>query len=448
MACGASLTHTKTFAVRSAWFLIMVLSAGDAVAGALTLPEALNIAETANPTLRGARAQLEAARGRLIDAQSLLWNNPELNAGRTRRERHEHETGLDRSSAREWAAGLSQTFEVAGQRGLRREAAEAALAATTAEVEEIRIQVRAEVAQQFVRVLSLQQRIAIESETLALFENAANVVDKRRRAGEDSRLDANLAAVEAERARNQLAQAREQLTEARAELSARLQLPLAALDEVVGSLDTASLPYTFESLRAIATTRPRLRALEARERSASRRLRFERASVYPDVTLGISTAREGPADGREKLTTFSVSLPLPLFRRNAEGIGQATTDLLQTQIERQATTRDVQTQLATQWQRLTSLQARVRRLEDSLLPALDQNQQLSSKAYRAGETGLLQILLVNRQVLDARRDALEARTELALTRIAIEQIAGYVAEAQRSPEPHRETDRGEVRRPR
>ena len=53
---------------------------------------------------------------------------------------------------------------------------------------------------------------------------AAAAVQKRRVAGEDTKLDANVAAVEAERARNQLAQANEQLLDARNELSAKLQL--------------------------------------------------------------------------------------------------------------------------------------------------------------------------------------------------------------------------------
>ena len=53
----------------------------------------------------------------------------------------------------------------------------------------------------------------------ALFDSTAAAVEKRRAAGEDTRLDANVALVEAERARNQLALAQEQLLEARAALA-------------------------------------------------------------------------------------------------------------------------------------------------------------------------------------------------------------------------------------
>ena len=392
-------------------------------AAPLTLDDALALAEQSNPALRAARAQLDAAEGRLRDARGLLWNNPQLGAERTRRDVPPPAEFPE--IWREWSAGLAQTFEVAGQRSYRRDAAEAALAATTAEVEEIRRQVRTEVAQQFYRVLGLQQRVLLEAEAQALFERAAAIVEKRRAAGEDSRLDANVAAVEAERARNQLAQAREQLTDARAEVAARLQLPPDREVEVAGALEPIPLPYSLESLLKTSESRPRLQSAAERERAAQNRLSLERASVYPDVTVGLNVGREGPVEAREKVTTLSLSVPLPLFKRNAGGIGQASTELAQSRIEREAAGRDVRAQVISLWQKLQSLSARVARLRGSVLPALEDNLRLSARAQEVGEIGLLQLIVVNRQALDARRDALDALTDLQLTRIALEQAAGW-----------------------
>jgi cobalt-zinc-cadmium efflux system outer membrane protein len=74
-------------------------------------------------------------------------------------------------------------------------------------------------------------------------------------------------------------------------------------------------------------------------------------------------------------------------------------------------------------------------MAESVLPTLDENRRLSAIAYRAGEIGLLQLLLVNRQLLDARRDYLDAVGEFIQTRIALEQTAGWpVARATTSPE--------------
>jgi len=390
----------------------------------LTLEEAWRLAGTANPSLRSRQAQLAAAEGNRADAGAALYNNPQLTLENTRRSVPSVGAPTERRS--EWSAGVAQTFEVGGQRGHRLAASEAALTALRAEIDDIQRQLRAEVAQAFYRVLALQQRAVIDEEALKLFEGTASAVQKRRSAGEDTKLDANVAVVEAERARNQLAQSREQLLEAQAELAAKLQLDPAAPRSAAGDLGTgASTAYTLEALLSSIEAQPRLRALTARQDSATSRLRLEEASRYPDVTVGLNVGREGPGDARERLTTLSVSVPLPLFRRNAAGIGQASSELSQVRIEREAAQRDTRAQVYTLWTKLQSLQSRVKRLQESVLPALADNQQLSIKSQRAGQIGLLELIVVNRQALDARRDLVEALAELQTVRFALEAAAGW-----------------------
>lgn len=394
-------------------------------AAPLTLEQAWQIAETTNPVLQSARANLAAAQGQLADTQGLFWNNPQLSAERARR--GVPQDGLDNQHQREWSTSLSQTIEIGGQHGYRRAAAEQELAALQLALQETQRQVRAEVEQRFVRVLALQLRIATEQETLKLVESAALVVKKRVTAGEDSRLDGNLAAVEAERGSNQLAALGEQLTEARAALASALQMKPESLPEVAGELMPDAARYTLDQLLASAANRPQLRAFEQREAAARNRLKLERASAYPDITVGVSSGREGAATAREQLVGVSVSLPLPLFRRNASGIGKATSELTQAQIERQIAGRDTLAQVRTLWLKVESLRARVERLQQTVLANLDDNQRLSSISYRAGEIGLLQLILVNRQVFDGRRDLLDARTELRLATVALEAAAGWPA---------------------
>lgn len=402
------------------WFL---LSPAFAAPSALTLEDAWRRAEEASPALRTSQANLAAAEGELRDARALLWNNPQLSAERRRKEVPQPPSSTQTN--REWSLGLTQTFEIAGQQGDRRGAAQQSLAAARQAIAETRRQVRAEMESRFIQVLNLQLRIQTEEATLKLIEDAANAVGKRVAAGEDSRLDGNLARVEAERARNQVALLREQLVQARAELAASLQLPPGDLPEVRGELDPAPVSYSRDDLLAATANRPVLQALDHREQAAKDRLALERAARYPDVTLGLGAGREGPFDAREKITGLSISLPLPLFRRNAGGIGRAATDLSQSQIEREAANRDVRAQVIALWERLASLRARVQRLRESVLPGLEENQRLSSVSFRAGEIGLLQLLLVNRQVLDGQRDLLDARTELRLTQVELEAAAGW-----------------------
>ena len=409
--------------------LAAMASATSAAEPPLTLETALKIAETSNPQLRVAQANLAAAEGQVTDTRGLLWNNPQLKAEQARRKVPQPGRGDDTWS--EWGADISQTLEIAGQHGYRRSAAEQDLSALKEVVEETRWRVAAEVEQKFVRVLGLQTRTVTEAELVGLIRNAAGAARKRFEAGEDTRLDSNLAEVELARADNQLETAREQLIQARAELAATLQLPAKTLPEVRGTLaPEAATPYTLEELLTAAAGRPRLRALEYHEQAARSRLGLERAAAYPDVTVGLFTAREGPGDAREQVMGFSVSLPLPLFRRNAAGIGKAVTDLTQAQIERQVAVQDARTTVLALWQRLESLRGRVKRLEQVALQRLHENRRLSAAAYRAGEISLTQLLLANRQLLDIRREALEAMTDLALARVELEQAAGWRGQQQ------------------
>lgn len=398
-------------------------AAASAADSPLTLERAFALAETANVQLQRALAQRAAVEGEATDARRLLWNNPEFSAERERRSVPQVEGATQRQ--RDWGVGVSQAFEIAGQQGHRRRAAQYQLDALEASIEDSRREVRSDIERRFVQVLSLQERIAAEGQSLKIIEDTALSVKKRVAAGEDSKLDGNLANVEAVRARNQIAALDEQLIQAQSELSAALALPPSVLPKVTGTLATPAPVYTLERLLASASARPLLQSLELREQAAQSRLQLERAARVPDVTVGLGTAREGESGARERITRLTFSVPLPLFRQNAGNIGRASTELTQAQIEHQSARRTAQADVMALWHKLQSLTNRVQALEKAALPALEENQRLSVRSLQVGEIGLSQLLLVNRQVIDGKRDLIDAQTELRLTRIALHLAAGW-----------------------
>ncbi|MCW5620929.1 MAG: TolC family protein, partial [Burkholderiales bacterium] len=272
-------------------------------------------------------------------------------------------------------------------------------------------------------------RIAAEEALLNLVEDLAEIVRKRLQAGEDTRLDANLAAVEADRARNQLGQLREALIEARRELAAALQLPADQLPQAAGGIPAWQPAYTVEQLLSRVGERPLIRSLRHREGAARSRLSLERASAYPDLTLGIGAGREGPGDEREKFVGLSASLPLPLFKRNRAAIGRAAADLTTAQVEREVTERDVRNAVVALWERLQSQRERAALLREVTLPRLEENQRLARRSFEVGQIGTAEVLLATRQLIEMRRDTIEAQAELASTTVQIEQIAGWLPEA-------------------
>jgi cobalt-zinc-cadmium efflux system outer membrane protein len=388
----------------------------------LTLDTAWRRAEDKSISLIAARAAVIAAEGAAEDTRGLLWNNPELTTDQTRRQSPQPDLTTPRY--REWGAGLSQTLEIAGQQGYRREAARQELAAARYAAEAARRDLRAEVERRFVQVLALQARLANEREAVALVESTATFAGKRVAAGEDSRLDANVALIDAGRARNQLASLVDQLLEAKSRLAELLQWPAESLPMPTGELDTPILLPPLAEVLTSARERTLVKSLYARESAAQSRLNLERAARFPDVTVGLGVAREGPEQFREKVTTLTLTVPLPLFKRNAGNVAQARADQMRAQSDREAGEREVEASVRALWQRVQNLQRRVQALRDTVVPALEENQRLSQTALREGELSLAQQVLINRQLLDGRRDLLEAITDLRLSRIALAQAAG------------------------
>lgn len=405
-------------------FFVLTTVPKYSLAESLTIESALALAQRNNPDIQRVTASLASVKGELVDANAPLFNNPTLNVEGGSRKLYDPSNSDSRRS--EWNTGVAQTFELGGQQGFRRQTANAKLTALQQEIDEVRHRVNAEVEERFVQVLALQKRIETEQRTLELTERNTGLVSKRVEAGEDSKLEGNLAIVDTERARNQISLLQEQLTKARAMLAVALQLPEQQLPTVLGELQPAATSYSLEDLLASVANRPAIKALSWREQSARSNLDFERAAQVPDLTVSLSYGRDAVVGGQDNVTTLGLSLPLPLFRKNATGIGRATSELNQVEIDKNTASRDARASVIASWQRRLSLQDRVQRLTTAVYPKLEENLKLSQIAFKNGEIALPELLIVQRQVIDAQRDLIEAQLDLRLTQIELEYAAGWL----------------------
>lgn len=389
----------------------------------LTLEEALALAERNSPQVAFARSQLPPAQADVAEARTLLAHNPELTVeGRHRVLAQPEAPGMRRQDA---GVGISQTFETGGQPRARRAAAQASVEAAEAALRQARGEVRLEAGRRFIEALQLQQRLESDLQSASLAKQAASIVDQRVRAGEDTRLDGNLALVEAERAQAQAAQTSADVAQARAQLATALQLPPGTLPQPADLIVPRPTGRELGQLLAAAEHHPRLQALAAKANAARHRLELERTARSPDVTLGLNQSRERGLEGTDRITTLSISLPLPLFRNNGAAIARAQAEQDQAQAELQAAQRDTEASVRALSMRAQQLLERLRRLEEGMLPALRDNERLSLASLRAGEINVSQFLLVRRQTLEAQRDVLEARAQAALAQLELEAAAGW-----------------------
>lgn len=410
-------------AVSFGLWLSLSFAYGSLHAAPLTLEQAWQFAARGNPELQRQIANQNIPDGDYQDAKGLLYYNPVVSMDMRQRSIAQSPGANNRRG--EWGAGIAQTFEIAGQQGWRRNAAQQSQQAIALDIAEEYRTLHAQMEEQFVTVLAIQKRIEVEQRILKLIEQNTALSRKRVQAGEDSLLDGNLAVVDFERARNQLSALNEQLVRARAQLAATLQLGETELPAVSGELMPVTHAYTLSDLLEKLTDRPAIQSLGVKESAARSRLELQKNLTYPDLTVSVNNSREATVAGDDNITLLGLSLPLPIFRRNGAGIGRASAELTQSEINRAALTRNAKAAIQAAWVRRENIRERISRLNKEVYPRLEENLTLAKLAFENGEIGLPQLLILQRQAVDAQRDIIDAQKDMRLVQIELEYISGW-----------------------
>jgi cobalt-zinc-cadmium efflux system outer membrane protein len=175
------------------------------------------------------------------------------------------------------------------------------------------------------------------------------------------------------------------------------------------------------ALRA-AAERPELRMLAAEEQQAEAAIRNALTYTRPEYGIAARYARE---EG-DHIFVGGLRITLPLFATAQEprDVASAQAARLRTELamERTRIQSEVRSAHAAYSRRLNA----VRVLERDALPTLDENTQLNARSFEVGQIGLPDMLLVQREILEARLHYLEALLEAALARVELDARAGVL----------------------
>jgi outer membrane protein TolC len=164
-------------------------AAGAAAQGrSMTLADVLARAREQAPQLVSARLALEETRARLIGASLRQQNNPELDAAIGSRN-----GPTDRFT--DFQFGVAQAFEPGARRSARIEGANAAIAGTTANIDEVTRAVLRQSAAAYYRALHANERIKLLNAAFELASSVYSAADRRYRTGDIAVLDVNIARV-------------------------------------------------------------------------------------------------------------------------------------------------------------------------------------------------------------------------------------------------------------
>jgi outer membrane protein, heavy metal efflux system len=377
----------------------------------LTLEESLALARERGASVVLARGRIEEARARQVQAGRRFQENPvlEVDAGPRFAERD----SLDVEAA------VSQGLSSGRRRSARVAGARAALERAEADLAEARRLLLRDVWTAFVRALGERDRLALLARSRKTADELLAMTERRYEAGEATALELNRARTVAAAARAGQSAAEAEGNEALAAVKALLGLPPGENVQLQGSLAPRP-PLALETLLAGLENRPDVQALASELREAEAEILLGEALGRPEWGLRGGFSREEDAD----IVTAGVAVSLPFHNRGQEtlAIGQARAAALRQALAaaRSAADAEVRGKHAALGGRL----AAVRELEQTALPALDDNESLAFKSFEAGEIDLGELLLIRREILETRLAYLDRLLDASLASFELEAAAG------------------------
>jgi cobalt-zinc-cadmium efflux system outer membrane protein len=388
-------------------------AAGAAAQGrSMTLADVLARAREQAPRIVAARLALDETRARLIGASLRFQTNPELDASVGSRH-----GPTDRFT--DFQVGVAQGFEPGARRSARIDGANAAIAESTAHIDDVTRAVFREAAAAYYRALHAHERIRLLDAAYELASSVYSAADRRHRAGDIAILDVNIARASLARVRAEREGAEATKALALGDLRQLLRVP----DDisVEGSLGPATPADLTAALQA-ASERPDLRALHAGIEEAEAQLRLGASFSKPEFGIGVRYSRE---EG-DRIVLAGMTVTLPMFSKGQEqrALGSARATRLRAELDA-ARTR-IQTEVRAAFEAYNRRLAAIRALEADAIPGLDENEQLTTRSFEEGQLGLPELLLIRRETLDTRFQYLDSLLQAALARIDLDASAGVL----------------------
>ena len=402
-------------------------SSADAVI--ITSPaQAVTVALSRSPTLRGAEALRQAVRGEGLQAG--LRPNPEASltvenfgsmGGRG------SYRGFDQT---ETTLGLSQRLELGGKRMARLGFAGHNDSVAGLDFEAARLDLAREVITALADATAAARIADVEQERMRIAGGTVRAVRERVEAGKESLLQAKRAEVArttaeiaAERARREAEAALRNLAVLMGAMRADLA-PRQTWFEDIGPEPRPPVPADPLARLANNPDLARLAAIIAQRRAD---VTLQRANGVPDVTLqgGVRRFQEG----RETAFVAGVSIPLPFSDRNQGGIARAHAELARAEADAERGRQTLVASLIAAEQRMQIAWRAVQSLRRTAVPAASQAAGFARGGYAEGKFGFLDVLDAQRSLFDARAQLNDALRDFHTRRAEVERLRGQEAGA-------------------
>lgn len=313
--------------------------------------------------------------------------------------------------------GLSYLFERGNKRAHRLQSAKDATAVTRSQVADNERTLQFQVASLFVNVQVAESTLDVTQQSLKSFQNTVDISESRYKSGGISESDYLKVKLQLLQFQTDVQQAQLARIQALSDLRQQLGYESISADyDVAGTFEYRPLLVTFPELEASALqNRPDLRAALNGIAAANSQYGLAKANGKQDVTVSGNYSHVNGLNA----TTFSVSIPLPIFDRNQGEIARTHYAITQAQEQQKAVNGQVMTDVRDAYETLQSNDRVVQFYRSGYLEVSQRNRDIGEYAYQRGATSLLDFLDAERSY---RATQLAYRQVLAAYLLAIEQL--------------------------
>jgi cobalt-zinc-cadmium efflux system outer membrane protein len=386
------------------------------VSGAMTPDGLVTQALQQNPELNFYAAEASAAKGAVRTAATI--RNPELNT----------EAGYKNSRDNSGASGdgpalfasFSQTFEYPGRIALRKAIANRDLDLAALHLQQFRLTLAARVRTLAYGIETAREKSAAAREVAERFQALSEILEQRPPAGIIPQLEARIIRANSVTFRRQ---------ERDAVLSETTMT--AELNQLCGRSANAPLKVDADTVHFIAANVPalltaaRTNAFDIRIRKVELgqqrfRVALSKNERYPAIAIGPYYSFEKATD-KEHRVGLGISLPLPLWDRNAGTIASSQARQQQAQAALAAAEREVERRVTQSAAMLAAKRAEIENLQANEVARFREAAEMADRNYRTGAVSLTIYVETQKQyfevidaVTDLQKDALQAAQELEI----------------------------------
>jgi cobalt-zinc-cadmium efflux system outer membrane protein len=405
---------------------------GQASPEALTVDAVVAQALSENPELKAARAEVEAARGRLLQAG--LRPNPMLDVSA-----QQNVTGPDHNLT----VGVTLPLDLNGRKAGRVTVAEGELAMKEAQVRNRARELSAEVRMKAGEVLAARRNLRITEELLAINREALGLATQRVRRGAIPALDENLERVEV----NRLEASRETLASRVEVLTLGLKMLVGLAPEAPLSLKgDLSVPVLTrrreEALQDALSLRPDLLATRAEVAIAQAKVRKEEAEGRWDASVNVGYMRQNfgfdlnglnqRGEPRPITDIFhyvggGVTVTLPVRNRNQGNVAAALAETQAASRREEFSVLGVRQEVEAAFVQYEAATRARETYAHGVRDLARENLEVIRKAYQLGRTSLLEVIAEQRRYIDIEMGYTDALQHAYNAVVELERAVGTVS---------------------